>query len=93
MAPLLYTPKLGTSFFSLVDALGKIPNLSPAAKETVILATGSHYQAPYEIYAHERIALKATNLTKDQIYQIKNGQKPEDLESGASIAFDATMEW
>lgn len=58
----------------------------------MILATGSHYQAVYETYAHERVALKTTSLTKEQIVQIKKGEKPEDLDQEGGVAFDATME-
>jgi len=36
--------------------------------------------------------LKTTDLTKEQINKIKVGQKPQDLDTGSSVAFDATME-
>lgn len=72
--------------------MSQIPGLTPKARETVILATGSHYKAAYEIYAHERLALKNTELTKEQINLIKNGQKPKDLDKGSSVAFDAAIE-
>ncbi|KUJ09816.1 uncharacterized protein LY89DRAFT_761561 [Mollisia scopiformis] len=93
-APLLYTPSLCKPYFDLVEALTKISssNLPAVARETAILATGSRYESAYEIYAHERVALKSTSLTREQIGQIKSGGKPEGLGEEASVAFDATMD-
>jgi len=91
-APLLNSPGLCKPYCELFKAMSQIPGLTPKARETVILATGSHYKAAYEIYAHERLALKNTELTKEQINLIKNGQKPKDLDKGSSVAFDAAIE-
>lgn len=75
-----------------MKAVGEIKGLPPAAKETVILATGSHFKGVYETYAHERVALKTTDLTEEQINQIKVGKKPQNLDAKASVAFDAAIE-
>ncbi|CZR58871.1 uncharacterized protein PAC_08763 [Phialocephala subalpina] len=91
-APFLYTPALGKPFFDFVGAVSQIPGLPGTAREVVILATGAHYKGVYETYAHERVALKTTDLTKEQIKMIKSGEKPKDLGKGESVAFDATME-
>lgn len=88
---MLATPGLCKPYFELVKAVGQIKDLPPAAKETVILATGSHFKGVYETYAHERVALKTTDLTKEQINQIKVGKKPQDLDAKASVAFDAAI--
>lgn len=90
--PLLETPSLGKAFFDVTIELGKLPGLNATARETVILATGSFYQSSYEIYAHERVALEKSNLTREQIDLIKHGKKPEDLDSGSSVAFDAAIQ-
>jgi len=60
-APLLNTPGVCKTYGEPFTAISQIPGLSTTARETVILAPGSHYKAAYEIYAHERIALKITN--------------------------------
>ncbi|KAN0122452.1 hypothetical protein V8E51_000778 [Hyaloscypha variabilis] len=65
-----------------MSAVSTMPGLPAAARETAILATGSHYQAPYEIYAHEHVALANTPLSKEQINMIKRGKKPKDLGKG-----------
>ncbi|KAE9381524.1 hypothetical protein N431DRAFT_425097 [Stipitochalara longipes BDJ] len=75
-----------------MSAVSAMPGLPAAARETAILATGSHYQAPYEIYAHERVALAKTSLSKEQINMIKKRKKPRDLREEESVAFDASME-
>lgn len=75
-----------------MGAVSGLPGLPASARETAILAIGSQYQAPYEIYAHERVALKNTSLTKEQIDAIKNGRKPEGLGREESVAFDVAVE-
>lgn len=79
-------------FIGILQSIGQVPGVSPTVRETVILVTASHYKTAYEIYAHERIALDSTDLTKDQIRAIIAGQKPNDLDVGPSAAYDATKE-
>jgi hypothetical protein len=57
-----------------MSAFSAMPGLPAGSRETAILATGSHYQALYEIYAHERVALANTSLSKKQINMIKREQ-------------------
>jgi 4-carboxymuconolactone decarboxylase len=75
-----------------MSAVSGSPGLPASARETAILAMGSQYHAPYEIYAHERVALKSTSLTKELINSIKNGKKPEGLGREESVAFDVAVE-
>ena len=75
-----------------MSAVSAMSGLPAAARETAILATGSHYQAPYEIYAHERVALEKTSLSKEQVNKIERGEKPADLGKEESVAFDVSME-
>ena len=86
-AALLYTPEYTKTFLPPVRAINQLP-ISPNIKETVILATGSVTLAAYERYAHERVALSTTELTKQQIVGIRNGDKPADLSAEEGIAFD-----
>lgn len=76
----------------LATELAKIPGLPQNARETAILATGSHYKAAYEIYAHERVAVKSTDLTQEQVDKIKTGTKPSNLDEKCSVAFDVAIE-
>lgn len=72
----------------MATAIADIPNLPSDARETAILATGAHYGSVYEIYAHERVAAKTTDLTQKQIDDIKAGKKPEGLSEAADVAYD-----
>lgn len=85
------TPHLASSYFDLVKAIGAIEGLPSTAREKTILATGSHYKASYEIYAHERVAVATTSLTQAQVDQIKTGKKPSDLDAAAAATFDVAI--
>jgi alkylhydroperoxidase family enzyme len=65
-----------------MSAVSGLPGLPASARETAILAIGSQYQAPYEIYAHERVVLKNTFLTKEQINAVKKGREAGGLGEG-----------
>lgn len=71
----------------LVYAIGELP-LPADVKETAILACGGHFQAEYELYAHEAVATKAVVLSQGQIDVIKRDQKPDDLNENCSLAYD-----
>lgn len=91
-SPLLYIPlPVAQHFLGIAAAVGKIPDFPAKARETAILATGSHFKAIYEIYAHERVAEKTTELSQAQINKIKNGEKPDDLDEKSSAAFDVAI--
>lgn len=89
-APLLYTPSLMEPWVKLNVALSKLSTLPAAASEVAILATGSVYQAKYELYAHELVA-EATYLSAGQIAQVSKGVKPEGLDRECEVAFDVAL--
>lgn len=89
---MLETPGTTRPFFQIASELAKIPGLPQNARETAILATGSHYKAVYEIYAHERVAVANTDLNQEQVDMIKTGKKPTDLDEKCSAAFDVAIE-
>ncbi|GAB7354787.1 hypothetical protein MBLNU459_g5183t1 [Dothideomycetes sp. NU459] len=91
-APMLQTPGVTRPFLHIVTELGKLPGLPPNARETAILATGSYFQAVYEIYAHERVAVANTDLNQEQVDMIKNGKKPDGLDDQCSVAFDVAIQ-
>lgn len=80
------------SLFEHMIELAKVPGLPQTAREVAILAVGSHTQAVYEIYSHERIALSATSLTREQADLIKIGKRPTDMDESCNVAFDAALE-
>ncbi|KAI5357938.1 hypothetical protein Slin14017_G112990 [Septoria linicola] len=81
-------PEVGKLAMELVYSIGRLPGLPPDAKETAILACGGHFQAAYELYAHQNVAEKAGVLSAAQIESIKIDQKPKDLNENSSIAYD-----
>ncbi|KXL41785.1 hypothetical protein M433DRAFT_150209 [Acidomyces richmondensis BFW] len=85
---MLVAPKQGEQFLRLALSLGQIPGLPVEAKETAILATGAHFQAAYELYAHGKVARSKTGLTAQQVDDISSGKKPEGLSEQADVAYD-----
>ena len=87
-ALLTAAPDVGKLAMELVYSIGRLSGLPADAKETAILACGGHFQAAYELYAHENVAEKSGALTEAQINAIKNDQKPTDLNDECSLAYD-----
>lgn len=90
-AVLLRTPSLATAWFSLGREVNELLVVSPAARETAILAVGSVFQAGFELYSHSIVAGHASDLTDRQIDSIRKGQKPEGeekLDAACDVAFD-----
>jgi 4-carboxymuconolactone decarboxylase len=75
-APLLSTPSVMSTYLSLAQQLGQLHGLPPKAREVAILTTGSLFQAPYELYAHNAVA-ESTGLTLAQRQAVSSGKKPE----------------
>lgn len=84
----LVLPPMGIELMQCARVLGKVSVLSPEARETAILVVGSRYAAAYEVYAHAKVALAETALTKAQVQQLSAGEKPADLNDACSYAFD-----
>lgn len=89
-AAMIQTPDVGKTYFQLPVDLSKLSGLPADARETAILTCGGHYEAAYEIYAHERVAEKTTDLSKEVVDQLKNGEAPEGLNEGCAAAYEAT---
>lgn len=87
---LMAAPKPGKLAMELVYSIGELP-LPADVKETAILTCGGHFQAAYELYAHEAVATKAGVLSKEQINAIKQSRKPTDLNEKCSLAFDVAQ--
>lgn len=81
-------PVWGRAFLNFGREAGKLEGLPDDARETAILVAGSHWQAQFELYAHERVAVKKTGLTQEQVNAIKQGRKPDGLNEGCEIAYE-----
>jgi 4-carboxymuconolactone decarboxylase len=52
----LHDPELGAAFWGSTQALTKAKRIPDAARQVAIIATGAHFGAAYEIYAHSAVA-------------------------------------
>lgn len=72
----LYIPKpVSENYIATARGLAGIPDFSPKCREVAILAIGEHYNAPYELYSHVRVA-KKVGLEDTQIQDILEGRPP-----------------
>jgi len=85
----LAAPDMGLQYMRYVAGLNQASPLSAEVREVVILATGSHYKAEYELYAHRNVAISSTRLSEQQVGQICKGEKPSGLDEACDVAFDA----
>lgn len=86
----LASPEVGEHVLDLIGKMAAIPGLPADAKEVAILRVGAHYKAVYELYAHVNVATKKVGFSKDVAEAIARGEKPDGLNEGCSVAFDAT---
>ena len=86
----LASPGVGEHVVDLVGQLAGIPGLPADAKEVAILTVGAHYKAAYELYAHVNVAMKKVGMSKEVVEAIARGEKPDGLNEGCSVSFDAT---
>lgn len=85
----LAAPEAGTHLLGLFRKLGAIPGLPAEAREVIILAVGAHYQAPYELYAHEAVAKEKVKMEAEVVSAISKGEKPGALSEECGLAYDA----
>jgi len=86
-APMLHFPQFGTAAWAFSKALMDHSKLPKGAHEVAILVTGAHFNARYELYAHERVAERA-GLSETKIATIAAGQRPADLTAEEAAAYD-----
>ena len=87
---LLETPNLIQPHRQFISAIQALP-LKPSIREVVIIATGSKYKAPYELYAHKAVGIKQAGLSEAQADAIAEGKKPADLTEEQGVAFDMAI--
>jgi len=62
-----------------------MPGLSKLAVQVVILVTGAHFNAAYELYAHAAVATQA-GLSDVQIATLSSGDLPKHLDAESTLA-------
>jgi 4-carboxymuconolactone decarboxylase len=84
---MLEIPSIGYHFFETAKSLGTIPSLPVQARETAILAVGSHFGAEYGLYAHEKLFEK-TGMPHNEIQALIQGCLPhESSDNPSRVAF------
>lgn len=86
-APWLKYAKYGAPIWDLVKALSFSPSLPRTVREVAILVVGTHFHCGYELYAHVILA-EARGLTDPKVATIVAGQRPTDLGSEETLAYD-----
>jgi len=71
----LLNTELGAAFDAVGAAVRFGLTLPPRPRELVILAVAHHYECPFELYAHRRIA-DAVGLSADEIERVASGDEP-----------------
>jgi 4-carboxymuconolactone decarboxylase len=84
---MLHFPRFGVPALTLLAAIGTEARLPAAVRETAILTVGAHFNARYEIYAHE-IMGGGAGLSTAQIATLAAGGRPVDLRPEEAIAHD-----
>ena len=83
----LQVPKVGEAIRQLIEVIGSMPGLKKSTVQAVILATGSHFNAAYEIYAHAAVG-ESVGLSKAQIATLSAGEIPHDLDEEATFSIE-----
>ena len=85
----LQVPKVGEAIRQLIELIGSMPGLKKTTVQAVILATGAHFNAAYEIYAHAAVG-ENVGLSEAQIATLSAGEIPRDLDGEATLAIEVT---
>ena len=80
----LKVPKTGEAIRQLIETIEKMPGLQKPTVQAVILTTGAHFNAAYELYAHAAVAA-SSGLSESQIALLAAGEIPHDLEEEATV--------
>ena len=83
----LHEPKVGQAHYDQIATVTELRRLSAAAKQVAILATGAHFKAAYELYAHAATA-ESEGMDPVKIATIAAGQRPADLTPDEAAAYD-----
>lgn len=84
---MLHFPQFGEPFWNFSKSFFEHSKMPKTAHEVAILVTGAHFNARYELYAHEHVA-KAAGLSTAKIATITAGQRPADLTPEEGVAYD-----
>jgi hypothetical protein len=85
--PWLHEPRIGGAVWELTKAMTMEASLPDPVRQIVILVTGAHFNAAYEIYAHVAVAEKE-KMSPERIATLLSGSRPGDLTKEEGIGYD-----
>jgi 4-carboxymuconolactone decarboxylase len=85
--PWLHEPRIGGAVWELTKAMTMEATLPDPVRQIVILVTGAHFNAAYEIYAHVAVAEKE-KMSAERIATLVSGSRPSDLSKEEGIGYD-----
>jgi 4-carboxymuconolactone decarboxylase len=83
--PLLYSPTTSAAFIAFQMVEAKESSLDKRVREVAILAVGSAWRSPYEVYAHTAAAIKA-GFSRDDAACLAAGEPCATLSLEEAIA-------
>jgi 4-carboxymuconolactone decarboxylase len=86
--PWLHDPEVGAAFWTVTQALTKAQRIPDPARQVAILATGAHFGAAYELYAHGAVARQKHGMSDRRIATLAAGERPDDLDDEEAAAFE-----
>jgi hypothetical protein len=85
--PWLHEPRIGRAVWELTKAMTMEATLPDPVRQIVILVTGAHFNAAYEIYAHVAVA-ETEKMSDERIATLLSGSRPGDLSKEEGIGYD-----
>jgi len=70
-----------------MTAFRKLPD---TVRQVAIIATGAHFGAAYEIYAHTAVAKARLGMSERRLSSLASGERPDDLNDEEAVGFDVT---
>jgi len=88
--PWLHEPHIGGAVWELTKAMTMEATLPDPVRQIVILVTGAHFDAAYEIYAHTAVAEKE-KMSAERLATLLSGSRPGDLSKEEGIGYDVAF--
>ncbi len=85
--PWLHEPRIGGAVWDLTKAMTMEATLPDPVRQIVILVTGAHFNAAYEIYAHVAVAEKE-HMSPERLATLVSGSRPGDLSKEEGVGYD-----
>jgi 4-carboxymuconolactone decarboxylase len=85
--PMVHFPEFGKPMWEYTKALAINSTLPKVVREIAVLVAAARFRCRYEIYTHERVALKA-GLSAAKVATVAAGERPGDMTEQEGLAHD-----